>query len=123
MAPPVHLGADAAAVSGSCAPHAESSGNLSVDPRLAASYSLTKSSPVIDLGESDRLPGMPTDFNDAARVVDGDLDGAEVIDLRAFELQSEAPAVPAFGSIGVSMLSVLLGAGALRSLRRSSSAS
>lgn len=72
-------------------------GNISVDPRLAADFSLSPGSPAIDAGHDDPLLPLlrPTDANGAPRVVDGNGDGAAV-DLGAFEwpgagMRSPAP--------------------------------
>ncbi|MGI8810505.1 MAG: choice-of-anchor Q domain-containing protein [Acidimicrobiales bacterium] len=62
-------------------------GNVSVDPRLAADFSLSAGSPAIDAGHDDPLLPLlgPTDANGRPRVVDGNGDGAAAVDLGAFE--------------------------------------
>jgi hypothetical protein len=61
-------------------------GNIDVDPKLAADFSLLVGSPSIDAG--DPLPaGLATDFLGAARPVDGNGDGVAIRDQGAFEYQ------------------------------------
>jgi PKD repeat protein len=72
--------------------------NLNVDPRFvdeaAGDLRLRGSSPLVDRGR----PGSaqpPTDLAGAPRVVDGNGDGAPVVDMGALEYQRRAPAVTA----------------------------
>ncbi len=76
---------------GSCVRALASGGNISADPQFARegrklSYRLTAGSPVIDAGRPTPVAGR-TDAAGRPRVVDGNGDGAAVIDLGAYELQ------------------------------------
>ncbi len=82
-------------------------GNFADDPLLndpvGGDFSLMPGSPAIDRG-SDTFPAGAADLDGHLRVVDGDLNGAEVIDLGAIEFGSEfAPSlvVPILSAAGL----------------------
>jgi len=65
-------------------------GNIDIDPQLAADLSLPADSPAVDAG--DPAPGgLATDFLGAPRPVDGNGDGVARRDMGAFEYQPPAP--------------------------------
>jgi hypothetical protein len=68
----------------------DGNGNIDQDPRFAAgSARPTGDSPVLDAGIGIEIPNRydTTDLNDNPRIVDGDGDGDEVIDMGAYEYQ------------------------------------
>ena len=76
---------------GSCANALSGGGNVSADPQFARegrrpNYRLTAGSPAIDAGMPTSLAGS-TDAAGRPRVVDGNGDGAAVIDLGAYEFK------------------------------------
>jgi hypothetical protein len=64
-------------------------GNVSADPQLvnpaAGDFRLLHSSPAVDIGGPDLIPGGATDLNGAPRPADGDGDGIIATDAGAFE--------------------------------------
>jgi hypothetical protein len=94
-------------------------GTLTADPEFfgGANFHLLATSPAIDAGANDAVPGDVTlDLDGAARI-----QGAAV-DLGAFEELGGAPAppqeVPALSAVGLGLLALLLALGATRLLRR-----
>lgn len=74
-------------------------GRLSVDPRYAdpgsADYRLASGSPAIDAGDGSVPSLPPLDIAGSPRVVDGNADGASVIDIGAYEAQPPVPDIAA----------------------------
>jgi hypothetical protein len=74
-----------------CSSATGTNGNISADPLYADDYGLRAGSPAIDAGHSH--PSQPgSDLFGNPRRVDGDGDGAAVIDIGAIEFQGVAPA-------------------------------
>jgi PKD domain len=76
--------------------HITNLGDAKFADAAGGDYHLRFDSPLIDIGE----PGMPTsqfDFDNLARLVDGDLDGTATRDIGAFEYQAQAPAAAISG--------------------------
>ncbi len=70
--------------------------NISTNPLFTCEPSgelhLLAPSPCVDAGTNDGV--LPTDFDGNVRVLDGDTNGAAVVDLGAFEFNAAAPPVP-----------------------------
>jgi len=82
--------------SSNCAPAAQGNGNISLDPQFvnAASgdYHLQATSPAIDAGDNG-APNLPQqDYEGHPRVVDGNNDCTDTVDIGAYELQASAQA-------------------------------
>lgn len=73
-------------------------GNLSAPPlfrnEAQDDFHLTANSPAIDAGESSAMTPPRTDFDRSDRPIDGNGDGAAVIDIGAFEFDPAAPPPP-----------------------------
>jgi hypothetical protein len=87
--------AQGAAYGGTCADQTGLNGNLSADPGFidvaAGDFRVGMSSPVVDAGNGS-APHLPaSDITGQARIVDGNADGAERIDIGAFEYRNRAP--------------------------------
>ncbi len=77
----------------SCYPGAAGNGNISADPAFffPGDYHLTKQSPCIDAGQNDPTGGLPpTDFDGSLRLLDGDDNASAVVDMGAYEYDSQA---------------------------------
>lgn len=61
-------------------------GNIDVDPLLDESLRLRDGSPCIDAGDNSVLTEEVTDLDGNSRIVDGDGDSSEVVDMGAYEL-------------------------------------
>ena len=86
---------------GVCTDQTGLDGNISADPQFAGprDYHLSATSPNIDAG-TNSAPGLPaTDYDEHARVLDGNADGDSIVDIGADEFPLLAPpSVPgAFG--------------------------
>lgn len=60
-------------------------GNIDADPLFDASLHLLAASPCIDAGDNAAPALPPTDFDGNPRIVDGDDDGIDIVDMGAFE--------------------------------------
>jgi parallel beta-helix repeat protein len=84
------------AYGGSCVDMTGIDGNVSVEPSFAcpetADFRLVDGSHIIDAGDN-AIPGLPTlDFEDFARILDGDHDGTATVDMGAYEFDPAGPA-------------------------------
>jgi hypothetical protein len=84
--------AQTSAYGGFCGNQTNSNGNISADPKFvderAANYRLRLTSPSIDAG-SNSEPGVPpTDFDGNPRIIEGDGNGLAVIDMGAYEFNT-----------------------------------
>jgi len=60
----------------------------STTPTTTGNLRLQSSSPAIDAGNNDLISGFLTDLDNKPRVVDGDMDGTETVDMGAYEYQT-----------------------------------
>ncbi len=79
-------------------------GNLAVDPLLSASYRLTSSSPAIDVGDPAASAVSSIDGDIDPRVLDGDLDGAQRLDMGWDEYNPTTLAVVGTATPGGSLM-------------------
>src|SRR5205823_1810213 len=84
---------------GTCADQTGLNGNISADPLFVdaanGDYRVQMTSPVIDTGNN-RAPQMPpADIAGNPRIVDGNGDGVDHVDMGAFEYRNHAPVVSA----------------------------
>lgn len=80
--------------SSNCAAAAQGNGNISLDPQFVnatgGDYHLQATSPAIDAGDNG-APNLPQqDYDAKARVVDGNNDCTDTVDMGAYELQASA---------------------------------
>jgi len=77
----------------SCYPYGAGNGNIGADPAFffPDDYRLTRESPCVDAGRNDPANGLPaTDFDGNLRLLDGDGNGEAVVDMGAYEYDSQA---------------------------------
>ena len=83
------------AYSSNCAPAAQGNGNISLDPQFvnvaSGDYHLQGTSPAIDAGDNG-APNLPQDYDGHPRVVDGNNDCTNTVDIGAYELQAAVEA-------------------------------
>jgi Right handed beta helix region/Abnormal spindle-like microcephaly-assoc'd, ASPM-SPD-2-Hydin/Disaggregatase related len=89
-------GSGGQAWSSNCASAAQSNGNISADPQFVdaanGDYHLQAASPAIDAGDNS-APNLPQqDYDGKTRVVDGNNDCLDTVDLGAYELQATVQA-------------------------------
>jgi hypothetical protein len=82
--------------SSNCAAAAQGNGNISLDPQFVnatgGDYHLQATSPAIDAGDNG-APGLPQqDYDGKPRVVDGNNDCTDTVDMGAYELQASVQA-------------------------------
>jgi Right handed beta helix region/K319L-like, PKD domain len=80
---------------GTCADQTGLNGNVSADPLFVdpanGDYRVRMTSPVIDAGNDTAPQIPPVDFTGGSRIVDGNGDGVEHVDMGAFEYRNHPP--------------------------------